>query len=308
MRLESHSSFLNPRKPLNKRKRKPGLLESRARTLEHGSSMHERLHEHELRDEEDPGFSEEDLGTSFVEDLKPKDESDLEDQQDDIMQKVASEVPFEVLEALKVDGRGPVGHAARLAARAAQEREFHRANRHRPSEISSKKPVSRHRDIIQITKREAVDPRFQDSLGRGVSGTASTSASAAASKSYAFLYDEVMQEERKGLKEKLKKEKNPKFKARIQAQLTKLEQTLREEQSRRKRRKIVEEVKASEKKAVAEGKKPFYIKKSEQRKLELLAQYQELKDTGGLDKFMEKRRRKNASKDHRYVPSQRRNP
>jgi hypothetical protein len=32
--------------------------------------------------------------------------------------------------------------------------------------------------------------------------------------------------------------------------------------------------KATEKKAVAEGKRPFYMKKSEQRKMELLAKYQ----------------------------------
>ena len=62
----------------------------------------------------------------------------------------------------------------------------------------------------------------------------------------------------------------------------------------------------TERQAVEAGKKPFYLKKSEQRKLELLAKYRELKERGGLDKFMEKRRKKNAAKDHRYVPSQRR--
>ena len=62
----------------------------------------------------------------------------------------------------------------------------------------------------------------------------------------------------------------------------------------------------NERHAVEAGKKPYYLKKSEQRKLELLAKYRELKEGGGLDKFMEKRRKKNASKDHRYVPSQRR--
>lgn len=40
--------------------------------------------------------------------------------------------------------------------------------------------------------------------------------------------------------------------------------------------------------------------------MELLAKYKELKTGGGLEKFMEKRRKKNASKDHRYMPSQRR--
>jgi len=56
---------------------------------------------------------------------------------------------------------------------------------------------------------------------------------------------------------------------------------------------------------VAAGNKPFYLKKSEKRKRELVAKYEELKATGGLEKFMAKRRRKNASKDHRYLPDRR---
>lgn len=65
-------------------------------------------------------------------------------------------------------------------------------------------------------------------------------------------------------------------------------------------------VQSAEKQAVAEGKKPYYLKKSEQRRLELVSKFDELKKSGRLDKFMEKRRKKNAAKDHRYVPSQRR--
>jgi ribosomal RNA-processing protein 36 len=63
---------------------------------------------------------------------------------------------------------------------------------------------------------------------------------------------------------------------------------------------------ASEKEAIAGGKKPFFLKKSEKRKRELLAKYEDLKVSGRLDKYMEKRRKKNAAKDHRYVPSSRR--
>lgn len=56
---------------------------------------------------------------------------------------------------------------------------------------------------------------------------------------------------------------------------------------------------------MAAGKQPFYLKKSDKRKRELVAKYEELKATGQLDKYMEKRRRKNASKDHRYLPGRR---
>ena len=62
---------------------------------------------------------------------------------------------------------------------------------------------------------------------------------------------------------------------------------------------------AKEKEAVKGGKKPFFLKKSEKKKQELIRKYQELKASGGLEKAMAKRRRKNAAKDHRLVPSTR---
>jgi ribosomal RNA-processing protein 36 len=58
--------------------------------------------------------------------------------------------------------------------------------------------------------------------------------------------------------------------------------------------------------AVREGKRPFYLKKSEQRRLELLARYEELQASGKLEQYMAKRRKRNAAKDHRYLPGGRR--
>ena len=63
---------------------------------------------------------------------------------------------------------------------------------------------------------------------------------------------------------------------------------------------------AKEKAAVGGGKAPFYLKKSEKRRLELLAKYESLRSSGGLEKYMAKRRKKNAAKDHRYLPVGRR--
>lgn len=62
---------------------------------------------------------------------------------------------------------------------------------------------------------------------------------------------------------------------------------------------------ASQKAAVGAGAAPFYVKKSEVRKAELVAKYKELKAAGRLDKYMTKRRQKNAAKDHRYLPGAR---
>ena len=60
---------------------------------------------------------------------------------------------------------------------------------------------------------------------------------------------------------------------------------------------------AQQKGAAAAGKQPFFLKAGDKRKLELVSRYAELSAAGQLDRFMEKRRKHNASKDHRYVPS-----
>ena len=44
----------------------------------------------------------------------------------------------------------------------------------------------------------------------------------------------------------------------------------------------------------------------DERKLNLIAQYEELKSKGTVDKVVEKQRRRQASKDHRFMPYARR--
>lgn len=222
---------------------------------------------------------------------------------------LAEDVPLEVLARLKADGLGPTGDAARAAAAAAKGRSFRRETKNRPQEASSKRPVSRFREVIQVPKQRGTDPRF-DVLGGGAGAGASASAPSkeleSQRKRYAFLYDEVIPAERAALKQRLKKERREPKRRELQAEITRLEQRLRDERERRKRSALEKGWKAEQKAAVDAGAKPFYLKKSEKRKRELVAKYEELKASGGLDKFMEKRRRKNASKDHRYLPGTRR--
>lgn len=54
------------------------------------------------------------------------------------------------------------------------------------------------------------------------------------------------------------------------------------------------------------GGRVFHKKRAERRADALRVRFQELKASGRLDKALAKRRRKNAAKDHRYVPSARR--
>ncbi len=63
---------------------------------------------------------------------------------------------------------------------------------------------------------------------------------------------------------------------------------------------------AEQRSKAASGQTPYFLKASDKRKLELVAKYEQLRKQGKLDRYMEKRRKHNASKDHRYLPSGRR--
>ena len=47
---------------------------------------------------------------------------------------------------------------------------------------------------------------------------------------------------------------------------------------------------AAEIQAIKEGKKPYYLKKSERKRQHLIAKYHRLKDEGRLERYLRKRR------------------
>lgn len=231
-----------------------------------------------------------------------------------------TDLPLDQRERMMRDGAGPRGLAARRRAHQAAEaqRSLKRESRDRPREMSSKRPVSRYREVIQVSRESIMgrDPRFPtaaDALGSkgggkgGKGGGAGTNDDeAAARKRYAFLYDEAMPRERAELKARLKREKSAVRSEEIRQRLAQVEQRLRDEAARRRKQLARDDLRKKEKAAVAEGKKPYFAKKSEVRAAELVARYEELKKGGKLEQYMEKRRRRNAAKDHRFIPSERR--
>lgn len=220
------------------------------------------------------------------------------------LEEQMADVPLEMLEAIRQDGRGLVGQAARAEAYRAKEKKFKREHKDRPQEVSSKRAVARFREVMQAPHSERRDPRFDSGPSAGA-GPSSSTADASRSR-YSFLFNDMLPREKADLQAKIKKESNPKFKARLQAQLQRVEQSLKDEDLRRRTSALEKDWKAKERAAVAAGKKPYFLKDSERKRLALLAKYQALQERGKLDKFMEKRRKKNAAKDHRYLPSGRR--
>jgi ribosomal RNA-processing protein 36 len=263
------------------------------------------------------GWSSESSGSENAQDSAS--ESEGWDTEEDGQPDEESEVPLGQLLASRQDGAALFGPARRarqkkstagaadagVATEAADSKpkrqvtSFKRVHKHRPSEQTSKRPVSVFRDTMQAGKREIRDPRFQTL-------TAGAYVDESFKKRYAFLYDEKLPEEKKALQEALKKAKSTEARQQIKSQLASITQQVKAEEVRRRKAEAERTEKASRKVAVAEGKQVYYLKKSERRKQELIAKYEELQKAGKLEKFMEKRRKKNAAKDHRYLPGSRR--
>ncbi|GMH35145.1 hypothetical protein BSKO_03013 [Bryopsis sp. KO-2023] len=224
--------------------------------------------------------------------------SSLDDHEDDRegdgnLSDGISNVPFEVLEKLRSTGEKSV----KVRKKAHKVK---RANKNRPLEMSSKRPISRFRNVLEGTgkKKMGKDPRFQSLAGNyDVSRFR---------QQYSFLYDEHLPDEEEQIKKKLKKSKNEETKQGLRDELRKVRGMIREEEIRRKKESLSRELKAGEMEAVKGGKRPFYLKKGEKKKRELVEKFKELQESGNLDKYMAKMRKKKASKDHRLIPSKRR--
>lgn len=182
-----------------------------------------------------------------------------------------------------------------------------RSSKHAPMEITSKKPVSRKREILPVHKMVARDPRFDPLV---VSRSSSHSNSKAdedhARKAYAFL-DDYRDDEMRQLKAAVKKAKTPAEKEKLQRALMSMESRKKTREKRDKERALIEEHRRREKELVKEGKKanPFYLKKSEQKKQLLVDQFAGLSEKQ-REHAIERKRKKVTSKEKKTLPMERR--
>ena len=73
-------------------------------------------------------------------------------------------------------------------------------------------------------------------------------------------------------------------------------------ESKKKMKELERNRKEEEKTLIEQGKKPFYLKKSDRKKQELVERYKELKSGGKLDKYLSKKRKRNAMKEKKKLP------
>ncbi|KAL8847408.1 MAG: hypothetical protein Q9221_007554 [Calogaya cf. arnoldii] len=175
-------------------------------------------------------------------------------------------------------------------------RDHLRSSKHAPVELSSKKAVSRKREVVPTPKREVRDPRFET-----VSGPVNEEK---ANRNYSFLND-YRDSEIVHLKSRIRQEKDATAKEYLKRSLLSMESRKKAQQIKDQDSEIQKAHRAKEKELVKQGKRPFYLKKGEQKKLALLKRFEGIKGKR-LDKVIERRRKKNAQKERRDMPEERR--
>lgn len=172
-----------------------------------------------------------------------------------------------------------------------------RSSKHAPMEMSSKRMVSRKREVVSINKVAPRDPRFSAASGPAMD-------EARARKAYAFL-DEYRDSEMAQLKAAMKKTKSAAEKEELGRALKSM-QSRKEAQARRDaERELVARHRRQEKELVAQGKKPFYLKKSEQKKQLLMDRFAGMKKKQ-VDRTIERRRKKLTARERKSMPVARR--
>ncbi|KAF2744469.1 DUF947-domain-containing protein [Sporormia fimetaria CBS 119925] len=172
-----------------------------------------------------------------------------------------------------------------------------RSSKHAPAVQTSKRPVTRRREVVEVKKPVSRDPRFNHVAGP-------TPDENVLSKRYGFL-DDYKASEMAELKAAIKKTKNEEDKEKLKRKLLSMESQKKAKDSKEQQQKIIQEHRKKEKELIKQGKQPFYLKKSEQKKLALVDRFENMK-AKQRDKVIERRRKKVASKERKNMPADRR--
>ncbi|XP_070590735.1 ribosomal RNA processing protein 36 homolog [Erythrolamprus reginae] len=166
-------------------------------------------------------------------------------------------------------------------------------SKNRPLETSAKQPVPFLRQVIPVKKKVSRDPRFDDLSGEYKPEIFE--------KTYSFLND-VRKKEKEVIQKQLKKSQNVEEQNKLQQLLKRMTQQEEAQRKCQKKRENSLAFKRQQREFAKQGKKPFFLKKSEMQKLELAEKYKDLKRSGKLESFLNKKRKRNAAKDKRKLP------
>ncbi|TLS25049.1 hypothetical protein PpBr36_07415 [Pyricularia pennisetigena] len=190
---------------------------------------------------------------------------------------------------------------SKSAAAAASASAPGRKTKSAPEEMSSKRPVSRYREVVKPppnARPKPRDVRFEQELtGEDYRRFR---------RNYAFL-DEYRDDEMAKLREIITRKKGvtPADREDAKLKLRKMEDEKRSQERKDREDELMREHKKKEKELVKQGKKPFFLKKSEQKKLLLMDKFAGMSKSQ-VDKAIEKKRKKVAGKEKKQLPFARR--
>ncbi|XP_059138356.1 kelch domain-containing protein 3 isoform X2 [Peromyscus eremicus] len=226
------------------------------------------------------------------------DEFDLIDHSDlHILDFNTSDMSFEELLEFQSQG-GPKAHRQLVAGRSAQKQSPRQpvcaADKHRPLEMSAKVRVPFLRQVVPISKKVARDPRFDDLSGEYNPEIFD--------KTYQFL-DDIRAKEKELVRKQLKKRRSGEEHEKLRQLLQRMEQQDVAQQERRQQQELRLALKQERRALAQQGHRPYFLKKSEQRQLALAEKFKELKRSKKLESFLSQKRRRNAGKDRKHLPS-----
>jgi ribosomal RNA-processing protein 36 len=179
-----------------------------------------------------------------------------------------------------------------------------RSSKHAPTVLSSTQQVSRKRDVFEPSRStKSRDPRFDPTVQ---ASNYDRNAVEKANKNYSFLTSyqaaEILE-----IKSQIKKTKDPNAAEDLKRQVLAIENKIRSARAKERARDIVKQHKQAEKDLIKTGQKtkPYYLKDSEVKKR---AENERLEGMGkkARDKALERKRKREKSKEAKHMPRVRR--
>eukprot|EP01031_Cornospumella_fuschlensis_P038796 gene38796-47181_t len=177
------------------------------------------------------------------------------------------------------------------------DEEKKKKNKRAPTEMRSDRPVRRLRVDADNSVRKSIDPRFVDYTGELNQKIYA--------KNYSFLED-YREKEIQQLSVALKRAKGTGREDEIKHELLVLKQQLSQRQQALRTMDKIDSLEKEEREKVKAGvKNPFYLKKSAKKQILLEERFKDLKKTGKLGKYMERKQKKQHRQQTKYMPDRR---
>lgn len=107
------------------------------------------------------------------------------------------------------------------------------------------------------------------------------------------------------LRASIRKTKDLEAKEKLKRALLTMESRKKAQERKDQEQEVLKRHRKEEKEKIERGKKPFYLKKADQKKLALVERFEGMKGKQ-VDKVIERRRRKQSTKERKAMPDERR--